>query len=66
VVGNPYSSALDAHEFISDNPDIDGTVYFWEHWRGNSYILKDYQGCYATYNYSDGVGSATFGLQSRY
>ncbi|MFT7429450.1 MAG: hypothetical protein ACI9IZ_001948, partial [Nonlabens sp.] len=30
MVGNPYSSALDAHESISDNPDIDGTVYFWE------------------------------------
>ncbi|WP_292900798.1 LamG-like jellyroll fold domain-containing protein [Nonlabens sp.] len=64
LVGNPYPSALDAHEFISDNPDTDGTVYFWEHWGGNTHILRDYQGGYATYNYSGGLGSATFGTSN--
>jgi hypothetical protein len=64
LVGNPYPSALDAHEFISDNPDTDGTVYFWEHWGGNTHILARYQGGYATYNYSGGVGSATFGTSN--
>lgn len=64
LVGNPYPSALNAHEFISDNPDTDGTVYFWEHWGGNTHILARYQGGYATYNYSGGVGSATFGTSN--
>jgi hypothetical protein len=64
LVGNPYPSALDAHEFISDNPDTDGTVYFWEHWGGNTHILRDYQGGYASYNYSGGVGSATIGTSN--
>lgn len=64
LVGNPYPSALDAHEFISDNPDTDGTVYFWEHWGGNTHILANYQGGYATYNFSGGVGNATIGTSN--
>ncbi|MBF4986557.1 MAM protein, partial [Nonlabens mediterrranea] len=58
LVGNPYPSALDAHEFINDNPNIDGTVYFWEHWGGNSHQLQQYQGGYAMYNLSGGLGNA--------
>ena len=64
LVGNPYPSAIDAHDFISDNPDTDGTVYFWEHWGGNTHILASYQGGYATYNYSGGVGNATLGTSN--
>ncbi|WP_405377897.1 LamG-like jellyroll fold domain-containing protein [Nonlabens sp. Asnod3-A02] len=64
LIGNPYPSALDAHDFISDNPDTDGTVYFWEHWGGDTHILASYQGGYATYNYSGGVGNATFGTSN--
>lgn len=55
LVGNPYPSAIDAHAFINDNPHLDGTLYFWEHYGGNSHILKNYEGGYATYNYSGGV-----------
>lgn len=54
LVGNPYPSALDAHEFINDNPDLDGTIYLWEHWGGNSHQLQLYQGGYAMYNLSGG------------
>ncbi len=54
LVGNPYPSAIDANEFISDNPDTSGTIYFWEHWGGGSHNLFDYQGGYALYNYSGG------------
>ncbi len=61
LVGNPYPSALDAHEFINDNPNIDGTIYFWEHWGGNSHQLQLYQGGYAMYNLSGGLGNATYG-----
>ncbi|WP_197429328.1 LamG-like jellyroll fold domain-containing protein [Winogradskyella endarachnes] len=73
LVGNPYPSAIDADKFISDNgieltynnsstsdttPLISGTLYFWEHWGGGSHILQDYQGGYATYNYSGAVAAA--------
>lgn len=30
-VGNPYPSNIDAVKFIDDNPDIEGTLYFFAH-----------------------------------
>ncbi len=61
LVGNPYPSAIDAHEFITDNPDSSGTLYFWEHWGGGSHILYEYQGGYGLYNYSGGIPTASYG-----
>jgi hypothetical protein len=64
LIGNPYPSALDANEFIADNPNLNGTLYFWEHWGGNSHLLTNYQGGYAMYNFSGGVPNATLGTSS--
>jgi len=61
LVGNPYPSAIDAHEFLDDNPLTGGTLYFWEHWGGGSHSLHEYQGGYAIYNYSGGIGAASYG-----
>ncbi|MGS2726608.1 LamG-like jellyroll fold domain-containing protein [Psychroserpens sp. BH13MA-6] len=71
LVGNPYPSAIDANQFITDNgptiagaganPLISGTLYFWEHWGGGSHNLADYQGGYATYNFSGGVAAPSLG-----
>lgn len=68
LVGNPYPSAIDANQFILDNGStIDGsgsttgTLYFWEHWGGNSHNLGDYQGGYATYSLAGGVPAAAMG-----
>jgi len=71
LVGNPYASAIDAEQFITDNgpiisgaganPSISGTLYFWEHWGGGSHILSEYQGGYGTYNYSGGAPAAAWG-----
>ncbi|WP_452219011.1 LamG-like jellyroll fold domain-containing protein [Lacinutrix undariae] len=56
LVGNPYPSAIDGYEFILDNEDvITGTLYFWEHYGGDSHILAEYQGGYGLYNLSGGV-----------
>ncbi|MBV7267754.1 choice-of-anchor D domain-containing protein [Winogradskyella luteola] len=55
LVGNPYASAINADEFITDNTATSGTLYFWEHWGGGSHILQEYQGGYALYNLSGGV-----------
>lgn len=55
LIGNPYASAINADEFINDNPNTSGTLYFWEHWGGGSHILKEYEGGYALYNLSGGV-----------
>ncbi|WP_298417448.1 GEVED domain-containing protein [uncultured Kordia sp.] len=49
LVGNPYPSALDANEFLADNPNMEGTLYFWEHWGGGTHVFVEYQGGYATY-----------------
>ncbi len=31
LLGNPYPGPLNLSTFISANPDLDGTVYFWDH-----------------------------------
>ncbi|MFK7748817.1 MAG: GEVED domain-containing protein [Kordia sp.] len=58
LVGNPYLSALDANEFISDNIANDATsgeLFFWEHWGGGTHALLEYQGGYATYTLGGGA-----------
>ncbi len=51
LFGNPYPSAMDAHEFIDDNVGVSsGTLYLWEQWSGSSHILDEYEGGYATLN----------------
>ncbi|WP_179319672.1 Ig-like domain-containing protein [Winogradskyella helgolandensis] len=72
LVGNPYPSALDANEFIKDNipnsvvptanigttGSIDGALYFWKQAStNNTHVFADYQGGYATYNLSGGLGA---------
>ncbi|RIA08896.1 HYR domain-containing protein [Flavobacteriaceae bacterium MAR_2010_72] len=56
LIGNPYPSAIDAHEFILDNmASIQGTLYFWEHYTSNTtHVLEDYEGGYAAYNLTGG------------
>src|SRR5690606_26464597 len=49
LVGNPYPSALDAHEFILDNIKdgsgraatniINGALYFWDHFASSTHVL---------------------------
>lgn len=54
LIGNPYPSAINAKTFIADNSAvIHGAVYVWEQWAGNSHILAEYEGGYATINESD-------------
>lgn len=55
LVGNPYPSAIDGAEFLNDNPHLDGTLYFWEHYGGASHLLREYQGGYGLYNFSGGT-----------
>lgn len=55
LVGNPYPSSIDGVEFLSDNPHLNGTLYFWEHFGGGSHILREYQGGYGLYNFSGGT-----------
>ncbi|MFV5684429.1 LamG-like jellyroll fold domain-containing protein [Flavobacterium sp. GB2R13] len=72
LVGNPYSSALDANSFITDNSgsidtttptSTDGALYFWEHYTGNAtHILSGYQGGYAVRNAAAGVPPSSVGI----
>jgi hypothetical protein len=60
LVGNPYPSAIDSRQFIIDNgptgtSSITGTIYYWEHYGGDSHNLADYQAGYATYSLAGGV-----------
>lgn len=62
LVGNPYPSALDSHEFIDDNVSalLDGTLLFWvQAPSNNSHYLAQYEGRYSYYNKIGGAGAAT-------
>ena len=51
LLGNPYPSALDTNQFINDNAGvISGEIYLWEQWAGDTHVLAQYQGGYATLN----------------
>lgn len=59
LVGNPYPSAIDAHEFIDNNLAtndgnnkdhknvINGAVYIWDHISTHSHATKNYEGGYS-------------------
>ncbi|TVZ27339.1 putative secreted protein (Por secretion system target) [Gillisia sp. Hel_I_86] len=65
LLGNPYPSAMDAHEFLLDNikanggrNDVNifnGALYFWDHFGGKTHVLREYIGGYATKNLIDAV-----------
>jgi hypothetical protein len=57
-LGNPYPSALFADQFIIDNPNVNGSLYFWTH---NTPIDASYQytqNDYAIYNLVGGTIAA--------
>jgi hypothetical protein len=62
LVGNPYASAIDSWEFIDDNPNLTGPLYFWEHYGGTNHNLKDYQAGYATLTKAGGVSATSGGV----
>lgn len=55
--GNPYTSAVDADRFITDNlSSTTGVIYMWEHFStNNTHVLMNYQGGYATRNLVGGT-----------
>jgi hypothetical protein len=61
LLGNPYPSALDLHQFIDDNVGIiDGTIQLWQQWSGDSHILNEYNGGYAQVNKTGSVRAYQF------
>ncbi len=61
LLGNPYPSALDVHEFIDDNAGvIDGTLQLWQQWSGTSHNLSEYNGGYAQINKTGAVRASQF------
>ncbi|MEW4923479.1 LamG-like jellyroll fold domain-containing protein [Algibacter sp. 2305UL17-15] len=61
LLGNPYPSAIDVHQFIDDNAGvIDGTLQLWQQWSGTSHNLRDYNGGYAQVNKLGGVRARQF------
>ncbi|MFD1095119.1 Ig-like domain-containing protein [Salegentibacter chungangensis] len=68
LIGNPYPSAMDADLFILDNLNsaqvagatntsniFNGAIYFWDHFAGQTHILREYVGGYATYTLAGGI-----------
>jgi hypothetical protein len=58
LVGNPYPSAIDGNQFLSDNAGVlNGTIYYYEHWSDDTHTYPDYGAGYATYNGITGVAA---------
>lgn len=57
LVGNPYPSAISAAQLVLDNPDIDGTLYFWDDDQssGSDYHRTDF----AYWNGTGGLGTGS-------
>ena len=58
LLGNPYPSAISYTQFIADNGNIDGTIYFWTHQTApsaaeNSPFYSDYLYSYSANDYID-------------
>lgn len=50
LTGNPYPSAIDLSQFLTDAVNCTGTAYFWQHDKTvNSHLIADYRGGYGTY-----------------
>lgn len=64
LVGNPYPSAISADALVTQNPDINGTLYFWTHnepisiANGGPNAMNFSTNDYAMYNATGGVGTA--------
>lgn len=67
LVGNPYPSSIYANTFITSNPDISGTLYFWTHIGAIStsnpgpYIYNFISDDYAVYNLTGGTRASYTG-----
>jgi hypothetical protein len=56
LIGNPYPSAVNADQFLSNNKAIlNGTIYFWSH-NPQSTTLEYASNDYAAYNATGGAG----------
>ncbi|WP_246035803.1 T9SS type A sorting domain-containing protein [Winogradskyella algicola] len=55
LLGNPYPSALDAQQFLTDNASVVDALYFWVDGGSNTHYLTDYLGGYAVRNLTGGV-----------
>lgn len=58
LLGNPYPSALDSHEFINDNLGVFDVLYFWVDGGSSSHYLAAYLGAYAIRNLTAGVAAS--------
>ncbi len=63
LLGNPYPSALSSASFLADNPDLTGTLYFWNHttptqYGGNGNTGSDYAH-WTLFGATSGNGSET-------
>lgn len=56
MVGNPFPSLLSLDDFLEDNTNVDGTVYFWRRRNEVNTDNGNTSAYYATYTNAGGVG----------
>jgi len=63
LIGNPYPSSISLNDFVSANPAIDGTLYFWRHLNAaNSAIDNPFFEDYVySYNENDYIAANSMG-----
>lgn len=57
-LGNPYPSALSGVQFITDNPGVNGSLYFWTHNTPMNASYQYTQNDYAIFNLVGGTSAA--------
>lgn len=61
LIGNPYPSAVDMDAFLSGNPDIEQSIFYWEQdHTTNSHFLRDYEGGYGQWIAGGGGPEGTY------
>ncbi len=60
LLGNPYPSAIDFHQFVQDNPSIQGSYYLWTNCAGLSGNNQQESG-YSTYSLSGATSACANG-----
>lgn len=55
LLGNPYPSALDADQFLTDNSSVVDALYFWVDGGSTSHYLTEYLGGYGVKNLTGGT-----------
>ena len=61
LIGNPYPSSISAAQFLTDNPNLFQTVWFWSQEIASTWPTGTLNGDYASWNFTGGIAGSQGG-----